>query len=319
MYCDASWLDLVYGDAMDAVAKASRHWITATEGSRIMVGDYHAIEAVILACLAGEQWKIDAFARGEFIYGFMADVIYGYPAGTVTKETHPKEAKDGKTMELAGGYQGWLGAWLKFDNSRRHSDEKIKEFMSAWREKHPKIVWFWHHLEDAAIKAVMQPKQWFPAGGNITFQIKDEWLTMQLPNGKRLWYRDPELRAAMPPWHKPETEALCATGLCKCEPRPQVTYMAWKNKQWKRVNTYGGKLAENATQATCRELLVEAMKRVRAAGYPIVLTVYDEIVCEVLDGTGSTEELRELMEVRPEWAKDWPISVGVWEGARYRK
>ncbi len=153
----------------------------------------------------------------------------------------------------------------------------------------------------------------------VAFQMQDEWLTMILPDGKRLWYRDPQLRAVMPRYHDPTDENKCK-GSCDCRPQPQVTYMAQKEGQWKRVHSYGGKWAENATQATCRQLLVAAVKRVRAAGYPIVLTVYDEIVCEVPDGHGSVEELEALMTVSPgEWAQDWPIRAEVWEGDRYRK
>ena len=327
LYRDAEWLDRIYGDAMDAVAKAARYWITAKEGSRLLVGDYASIEAVILACLAGEQWKIDAFARGDKIYELMADKIHGLPPGTVSKSTHPQERQDGKTGELAFGYQGALGAWLKFDASGRHSDARIIEICKAWRSEHPAIVAFWRNLESAAIDAVRHPGDLIltAVGTNqvrdsISFQTQDEWLTMVLPNGKRLWYRDPQIRATMPQWHQPATKKDCAAGTCDCEPRPQVTYMAQKTGQWRRVYTYGGKLAENATQAVSREVLVPAMMRMEAAGYPIILSVYDEIVCEVPLGHGSVEEFEELMRESPgDWAAGWPINVTTWEGTRYRK
>jgi len=169
---------------VDAVAKASRHWITAAEGWEIYSGDYTAIEAVILACLAGEQWKIDAFAKGELIYERMANKIYGYSDGTVTKATHPLERQDGKTCELAFGYQGALGAWRKFDSSDRHSDERIIEICRTWRDAHPQIVNFWSRLEGAAFLAVEQPGHDFWAGP-IGFEIVEDWLTMILPSTKR--------------------------------------------------------------------------------------------------------------------------------------
>ncbi len=351
MHGDAAWLDMVYGDAMDAVAKAARYWIMAQEGSRLLVGDYSSIEAVILACLAGEQWKIDAFAAGEPIYERMAEIIHGLPVGTVTKKTHPLERQDGKTGELAGGYQGWLGGWLKFDNSGRHTDEEIKGFMRTWREKHPAIVAFWKALEEAAINAIRNRKRVQLCYSPIAFEMQDEWLTMILPNGKRLWYRDPQIRATMPPWHQPAEKMDCAAGTCDCELRPQVTYMAQKTGQWQRVHSYGGKWAENATQATSREILVAAMKRIAAkydppllaSGYlkpgesSIILSVYDEIVCELpykdgytevvdghiygegLDNDGSIEEFEEIMREVPDWAAGWPINVSAWQGVRYRK
>ena len=330
---DAGWLNLVYGDAMDAVAKASRHWIMAQEGHKLMVGDYVSMEAVVLACLAGEQWKIDAFARGDKIYELMGDKIHNLPAGTVSKETHPQERQDGKIGELAFGYQGALGAWLKFDNSGRHTDEKIIEICKAWRAEHPAIVGFWWALDNAAIAAVRTGGRVALYGSGIAFELADEWLTMILPNGKRLWYRDPQLRATMPQWHQPATKKDCAAGICDCQARPQVTYMAQKTGQWQRVHSYGGKWAENATQAVSRELLEDAKLRLGQKYDPslqadgllhpsescIILTVYDEIVCEVPDGYGSVQELKGIMSEVPAWAEGWPISVRVWEGLRYRK
>lgn len=317
MHGDAAFLDMVYGDAMEAVSKASRHWIMAEPGNKIIAGDFVSIEAVILACLAGEQWKIDAFRNGVKIYEHMADKIYGFPPGTVTKASHPAERQDGKTGELAFGYQGALNAWLKFDSSGRHTDERIVEICKAWRAEHPAIVRFWRGLEDAAIDAVRRLE--LVAYNGIGFEIVDEWLSMILLNGKRIWYFKPELRMAMPQWHQPAAKSDCAEGKCDCRPRVQLTYMSQKNGQWRRVSTYGGKLAENATQAHAREVLVPAIARAEAAGYGVILTVYDEIVCEVPANYGSVAEFKELMEIRPDWAADWPIRAEVWQGERYRK
>ncbi len=322
MHKDAKFLDLLYGDAMNAVSKASRHFIQAPPGSKIIAGDFVSIEAVILACLAREQWKIDAFARGEKIYELMGDKIYRLPAGTVTKETHPQERFDGKTGELAFGYQGALNAWLNFDSSGRHTDERIIEICKAWRAEHPSIVAFWADLEDAAKDAMMHPDEGIQWAGDspIGFEMVEYWLTMVLPNGKRLWYWNPEIRPGRPHWHKPLTEEACMNDICNCGYTNQISYMSQKSGQWKRVFTYGGKFSENATQATSREALVPAMKRVEAAGYIIILPVYDEIVCEVPEDFGSAEELVELMEVSPgTWAADWPITADAWEGARYKK
>lgn len=247
MYGDAAYLDALYGDATDAVAKASRYWIQAQPGNKIMAGDYVSVEAVLLACLAGEQWKIDAFAKGVKIYEFMADKIYGLEPGTVTKATHPVERQDGKTGELAFGYQGALGAWLNFDSSGRHTDERIIEICKAWRAEHPQTVALWAGLQSAAIAAVStrEPQSFTPAGRGyraITFEVVDEWLTMVLPNGKRLWYWKPELRMKMPQWHQPTSKTKCAAGTCDCQPRLQLCYKAQKEGQWRTIYTYGGKL-----------------------------------------------------------------------------
>jgi DNA polymerase len=318
MYRDAAWLDCLYGDATDAVAKASRHWIIAAPGHRIMAGDFVSVEAVILSCLAGEEWKIDAFRRKVKIYEMMADKIYNLPPGTVTKKTHPQERQDGKTGELAFGYQGALGAWLKFDNSGRHTDERIVEICKAWRAEHPAIVEFWRELERQALDAVRHRR--LTGYRQIGFEVVDEWLSMILPDGKRIWYRDPEIRHGMPSWHKPNEIEECKAGTCGCQPRAFLTYMAQKEGQWKRVATYGGKLTENATQATARQRLVPSMLRLEKAGYPLILSVYDEIVAEVPNSFGSIKEFADIMrEPAGEWDADWPIDVDVWEGDRYKK
>ncbi len=99
-----------------------------------------------------------------------------------------------------------------------------------------------------------------------------------------------------------------------------VTYRSMKKNRFQRVPTYGGKLAENATQAVSREILVPAMLRLEAAGYPIILSVYDEVVCEVPDGHGSVEEFEALMgDAKGTFYEDWPIGVEAWEGMRYKK
>jgi DNA polymerase len=325
MYGNGPWLDACYGDAMEAVSKAGRHWIKAEEGKRILAGDFVSIEAVMLACQAGEDWKVEAFRQEKFIYGLMGCKIHGLDPALAAdkkafKSAYPTPAKDGKTGELAFGYQGALGAWLKFDSSGRHTDERIIEICKTWRGEHPMIVKFWGGLNDAAIEAMINPGA-VRTYRDIGFEVVDEWLSMILPNEKRLWYRDPELRTGMPRWHNPEAKADCADGSCRCRPQAHLTYMAQKEGQWRRVSTYGGKLAENATQAASREYLMPSVKAAEKAGYPVVLKVYDEVVAEVPNGHGSLEEFLEILKNAPgrDWAKGYPIGVDGWEGQRYRK
>jgi DNA polymerase len=318
MYRDPKWLDCLYGSAPEAIAKASRHWIRAAPGNKIMSLDYVSIEAVVLACVSGEQWKIDAFRDGVKIYEAMADKIYGYPQGTVTKATHPLERQDGKTGELAFGYQGALNAWLKFDDSGRHSDERIIGFCKSWRAEHPNVVAFWRGMESAAIECVSTRRE--TSFRDYGFALVDDWLAMVLPDGKYIWYWKPELRAKMPRWHEPEIDEDCAAVTCRCRPQPQLTYMTKKGDTWFRTNTYGGKLVENAVQATARQLIWPAALAAEAAGYPVVLTVYDEIVVEPPEGFGSLKELEQIViDATPEFAKSWPIRVDGWEGDRYKK
>lgn len=339
---DPKWLDVMYGDAMDAVGKASRHHIKAEKGHRLIAGDFVSIEAVLLACNAREEWKIEAFRRKDPIYELMGCKIHKLgPAAEALARADKKAFKhqyagprfDGKTGELAFGYQGALGAWRKFDDSEKHSDERVIEICKGWREEHPATTKFWADLDRAAVEAVAYPGR-APEVNGFRFEVIDAWLAMWLPNGKRVWYFDPQLRMEMPKWHDPEQWEDCAAGTCDCKPRRVLTYMAQKEGQWRRVQTYGGKLAENATQAASREILIPAMLRLEKYGYNVILSVYDEVVCEMPYGKGSVSELSEIMCESPgdwgsllprgsrydsNWARDFPIRVDAWEGERYKK
>lgn len=323
-YGDPKYLDMVYGDAMEAVSKASRHWIRADDGNCIRAGDFSSIEAIVNAFLAGEEWKMEAFRQNKGIYELAACKIFKLPLELADdkktfKTEHPDERQDGKRCELAFGYQGALGAWRKFDNTDRHSDESVIEICKAWRAEHPMIVAQWYGLQAACIEAVTYPGR-VTGYRHIGFERVDGWLTMILPDGKRIWYWAPEIRMRMPRWHDPDNKPECASGDCDCQPEPQVTYMAQKDGRWHRVSTYGGKLCENAVQATSRQLLKPAEIRAEKYGYPVILSVYDEVVSETPIGFGSLEEFKELMEVPAgPWCEDWPIRAEVWEGGRYRK
>lgn len=222
--------------------------------------------------------------------------------------------------ELAFGYQGALGAWLKFDPRPIHSDETILGFNRAWRELHPATVKFWRDMEEAAIQAIDNRSYSVRVGDTLAqFEMIDEWLTMIAPDGARMWYYQPELRSGMPQWHQPATKEECAAGTCRCKPRLHITYMATKEGQWKRVSSYGGKLTENWCQFVSRQLLEPAKKRLITKGYKPILTVYDEVACENEIGFGSKEEFAALMMDTEDWAKSWPIGVDVGEGIRYSK
>lgn len=319
MYRDPRWLEACYGDATEAVAKAARHWIVAGSGNRIISGDFSSIEAVILAALAGEDWKLDIFRRREPVYERTAERIYKLPPGAVTKKDPRRQT--GKIAELACGYGGGLNAWLNFDSSGTHSDEQIRGYVRDWRDAHPMVKLFWRGLEVAAIEAVHRPSV-VARYRDIAFRVYPERqsLAMILPDGKHIWYRDPQIRAVMPKWHDPLTDEECAEGTCGHEPMPALCYKAWKFGAWRTIYTYGGKLTENAVQATARQRLAPAMIRAERAGYTCVLSVYDELVAEVPKSHGSVAEFEEIMsEPAGDWDRDWPIRVEAWEGARYRK
>ena len=314
---DPEYLDVVYGDAVDCVSKALRHYIVAAPGHRFVVADFVSIEAVILAVLADETWKVEAFHNREPIYERTADIVFGLPPGTVTKYTHPSERHVGKICELASGYQGSVGAWRKFDTSDRFTDEEVRGIVKKWRLGHPAIVCLWSDL-DATAKHVVRHGGAMRVG-ELVLGMAGSFMYMEAPNGKRIWYAQPELALAMPAWHNTKEEEDCAAGVCSCKPSMQVRYMSWKAGQWRPTFTYGGKLTENACQFVSRELLRVAQTRVMRAGYPVVLTVYDEMVAECPDGFGSVEDMVRLMEMPVSWAEDWPYRADGWEGTRYKK
>ncbi len=322
---DPKWLDCLYGDAMEAVGKATRHWIVPAKDHRIIAGDFTSIEAVGNACLAGEKWKIQLFRdHGDPYVSFASQAtgrkVLGKKDPNITTQDKEDRQTIGKPGELAFGYQGALGAWFKFDRSGRFSDDEILTFVRAWRKLHPAIVQQWADLHDAALEAVTYPGRITGGNDQEWFERVDGWLTMILPDGKRLWYWAPEIRMVWHQRHLSMEDEACVAGECDCRRVPAVTYMSQKEGQWRRVTSYGGKWCENRTQAASRQILKLIELRVRDAGYKQILGVYDEIICEVPNGWGSVAELTELMnEPAGDWCSDWPIRAEVWEGPRLKK
>lgn len=312
---DINALGMFYGDdkIADAVASSLRGMFIAGPGKDFIVGDLSAIEARVAAWVSGEQWKLDAFAaidRGEGykgsadIYLATASGVYGYPC--LTKETHKAERQTGKTCELAFGYQGGVGAWRKFDSSDKWTDEEIQEKKHAWRDAHPNLVEFWYEIEKAAVACVKhgRPTHYRTIGFEMVHDAAGRWLTIILPNKRRLWYFSPRL-------------------FTNDKGRLQLEYAGRDNKKagvWNwHVRTYGGMLTENIVQAISRDIMVEGMFRLERAGYWIVLTVHDEIVSEVDIGFGSEEEFEAIMAQCPKWTPGLPLAVGTFRKRRYEK
>ena len=208
------------------------------------------------------------------------------------------------------------------------SDRDIRDAILAWRDASPNIVEFWggqvrkhpykwewthelHGLEGAVVMAISDPGKCYQFR-DIKYIVRDDILYCRLPSGRCLTYHNPRL-----------TPTVCSRSELNTY---QITYMAWNTDYtkgptgWIRLDTYGGKLAENVTQAVARDILAYALKNLERAGYPIVLHVHDEAVAEVLAGTGSVEDFERIMATLPPWASDWPIkAAGGWRGKRYRK
>ena len=180
--------------------------------------------------------------------------------------------------------------------------------VKTFRETYSLVVAFWYGVQDAAIDALIldKPVSYKCVTYETVYDAAGKWLTCKLPSGRLLWYYDPILKDVEMSW-----------GWVK-----QVTYMGRNNKaggNWSRVHTYGGMLTENIVQAISRDIMVESMFKVEAAGYTIILTVHDEVVAEVDKGFGSVEEFDKLMGVTPSWAPGCPVVCEGWAGVRYRK
>lgn len=175
----------------------------------------------------------------------------------------------------------------------------------AWRKTNPKITQLWHDIEEHSRAAVRSKGQIIDAG-KYAFAVADNVLWMRLPSGRVLAYVDPEIREVETPWG---------------ETKETVTYMGVNSftRKWERMKSYGGLLVENLTQAVARDVLAEAMLRVEAAGMPVVLSVHDEIVCEVPEGRWDVDQLERIMCELPEWAEGLPVAAEGWKGKRYQK
>lgn len=301
-------VDNFYCSPFTAISDMLRGLIIPAKGYDLIAGDFSAIEARGLAWLAGEESILDVFRDHGKIYELAASTIYGVPLDQVTKA----QRQIGKVAILALGYQGGVGAFQNMATNYgvKISDMEADEIKCAWREGNPNIVRYWNALENAAVNAVAKPgatTKCGPRGREIKFKTAGSFLWCRLPSGRTLCYPYPTLEQKKTPWGELKTSLAYKT----CDSQ--------RGGKWQRTHTYGGKLAENITQAFCRDLLADALLRLEENKYPVVLHVHDEGVSEIKEGFGSVEEYEKIMEVVPTWAKDMPIKVEGWRDKRYRK
>lgn len=301
--------DLLLDDPMRAASNAIRGSIVAGEGRKLVVADLSNIEGRVLAWLADEEWKLRAFfeydaGRGPDLYHVTAGNILGKPPEQVTKD---ERQTTGKVPELACGYQGSVGAFQSMAAlyGLDLPDDEVERIVKGWRTKNSKIVQFWYMLDRAAREAVEQPGV-VTRVGKIKFHVQGSWLRMQLPSGRMLCYSSPKI---VPHPMFEDSTSLSYMGV--------DTY----TRQWSRQHTYGGKLAENATQATARDVMAHNMPVIEEAGFPIILSVHDELLTEPLDKPEySSERLEQLLAALPFWADEkLPLAAGGFEAYRYRK
>ena len=343
--------DLLFGNVMELTSSAIRGCIVAPKGKKLVVADLANIEGRVLAWLAGEEWKLQAFRDYDTIIGHddkgepirkghdLYKLAYAKSFGIKPEDVSKDNRQVGKVQELALGYEGGVGAFLTFAAAYNIDLEAMGEqaidaipanimteaakalewtkqqkrptfglsdrawlvcdsFKRSWRYAHPAVSSMWKDLEEAARVAVLRAGTTYECRG-LKLRRDGAWLRIRLPSGRFLCYPNTQVDEA-----------------------GKLSYMGVNrySRKWSRLKTYGGKLAENVTQAASRDVLAANMPGIEAAGYQIVLSVHDENITEAGDRDEfNADHLAGLMATNPTWAKGLPLAAAGFEAYRYRK
>lgn len=331
-------LRLVYGNTADVLSQLTRTAIVAAPGHKIVVADFNAIEARVIAWLSGEEWRLNVFRTHGKIYEASASQMFGVPIDSI-KHGDPVR-QQGKVAELANGYGGSVGAMKRMDFGGKIRpndlsdgacqrfaaengmacqtkddyrlvrdamiDANYKRIVDKWRAASPNIVRMWRTYENAALSVMRTGR---PAGANHVLFAREsdivnglDFLTVTLPSGRKLYYAHPFIAP-----NQFDRDALYYYGL------DQTTH------KWSRVSTYGGKIVENVTQAVARDCLFVAMRRLTDAGYPIVMTIHDEVVLDVLEEQADLDRVIEIMKQPIDWAPGLPLNADGFVSDYYKK
>ena len=303
-------LKLIYGNVSDTLSQLIRTAFIPAPGNIFAIADFSAIEARIIAWLAGEQWRLDVFATHGKIYEASASQMFGVPIEKITKGNPEYELRQkGKIAELALGYQGSTGALLSMGAVNMGiPEEELPEIVQRWRASNPRIVDLWYSAEKAAIHTV---KTGQPTGvrglifaREIDSKNKQDFLTITLPSKRKLYYAKPTLGEG-----RFGNEAIFYYGIDQ------------ESKKWTQIQTYGGKLVENCVQAIARDCLAENMMRLHNAGYKIVMHIHDEVVLEIPE-EGSEDTLKHICDIMGQplsWAPGLLLKADGFVSKYYKK
>lgn len=316
---DYDLVEDLFGSVFDTLSQLIRTAFIARPDHKLVISDFSAIEARVVAWLAWCQWRIDVFKTHGKIYEASAEQMFKLPPGSVDKKS-PYRFK-GKVAELALGYQGGAGA-LKTMGALEMglTEEELEPIKIAWREANPEVVQLWYDCERSAIAAVnsKKPVTLMIAGGRskLVFEVDPGFMFITLPSGRRLSYVRPRIEKEDLYREKSDgTKFVVAR-------EGSLTYEGsdQKTRQWTRLPTYGGKLVENITQAIARDLLAESMLALDAEGFSLLTTVHDEVVTEEpIDGPRDVALAEEIMGRPIAWAKDLPLRGDGFETLYYMK
>lgn len=293
---DYETMEILYESPSDILSQLIRTAFIAKEGTRFIISDFSAIEARVLAWLAGEQWVLDAFENGEDIYCRTASRMFGVPV-----EKHGVNGRlrqKGKIATLACGYQGALGALKAMGGIEMGlSEDELQSIVDSWREANPNIVSIWWDI-DSVVKRVVKTRS-KEEYKNLVISYEKGILFIKLPSKRRLAYPKAKIGT-----NRFGGESIVYEGIVV-------------GNKWDKIESYGGKFVENIVQAIARDILAEAMMRLEKKGFNIVMHIHDEVVIE--SDSSSIEEINEIMSLVPSWALGLILDADGFESEFYKK
>lgn len=299
-------LRMIYGNVPDTLSQLIRTAFIPSDGNKFVVADFSAIEARVIAWLAGEQWVNEVFATHGKIYEATASQMFHVPVEKI-KKGNPEYSlrQKGKVATLALGYQGGTSALIAMGALNMGlTEEELPDIVLRWRNANRRIVDLWYSIEQAALK-VMQTAEPQAINGLI-FALEGDmlygqcFLTVRLPSGRKLFYPKPFLQE-----NQFGKMAL-------------HYYSTGSNKKWGVESTYGGKMTENIVQAIARDCLAETLKRIEDKGLHVVFHVHDEVIIDAPEAT-TVEEICGLMAAPIPWAPGLILKGAGFEGQYYMK
>ena len=305
---DPEALALLTDNVSDTLSQLIRTALVPGEGCTFVDADFSAIEARLIAWLAGEEWVLDVFRTTGKIYEATAARIFGVPFESIVKgNPNYKYRQRGKVATLALGYQGGVGAMKRMGGDQLGLDDAgLQDIVNRWRGQNPKICALWRRMQQAAVRTIRTGRTTCPREGvyfrkEMTPECPFPFLTMQLPSGRKLFYADP--------------------GTTEDD---RITYKEWDYGHWSESETYGGKLTENLTQAVGRDCLAFALDNLRRANYRVVFHVHDEVVIEypsrrTADTEWALQNVIDIMSIVPPWAQGLPLNAAGWYGDFFTK
>lgn len=293
---DYETMEILYESPSDVLSQLIRTAFIPLEGTRFIISDFSAIEARVLAWLAGEQWVLDAFENGEDIYCRTASRMFEVPVEKHGVNGHLRQK--GKIATLACGYQGALGALKAMGGIEMGlSEDELQSIVDSWREANPNIVSLWWDI-DSVVKRVVKTRT-KEKYKNLVISYEKGILFIQLPSKRRLAY--PKAKIGM---NRFGGESIVYEGTVV-------------GNKWDKIESYGGKFVENIVQAIARDILAEAMMRLEKKGFNIVMHIHDEVVIE--SDSSSIEEINEIMSIVPIWALGLILDADGFESEFYKK